>query len=530
MQEKTGIRLVFVLALLVCALLALANIFLGDLNQDEGWYLYAAGQVARGLLPYRDFAFTQAPVMPFVYAAADALVKGWGVLGGRIFTALLGLLGALAASALASKAVHNRWRTHASALAFALVGVNVYQSYFTSVVKTYSLCALFLTVGLLVLAAGYDRRRLLACFASGVLLALAAGTRISAGIALPVVFLFLLFWGWKTDWHSWFMFGLGGGIGLLAIFVPLYLAAPDGFIFGVLQYHTLRDPGSLAYQFMLKAGFISRWVQAYLIASVLAVALVVIRLLPTRRAPAADGPVNVSMLLSVFAAVSLVHFLAPFPYDDYQVPVYPILGAALAAAAVNMLAGLTPDEGNIRRRAMSGLLWIVLLISVLASFSSPINQQWMILGRDRIWWLTKDKPDIIKLREAAEWIRENSSPDDLLLTQDTYLAVEAGRQVPRGLELGPFSYYPDWTSSRAKKLKVLNRTALLKLLDKADAPVAAFSGYGLSIRCPEVEPLSQEDQAALLVALNVRYKTALLMDNFGQAHTTLQIMTRRPTE
>lgn len=530
MRENTGIRVVFVLALAVYLVLAAANIFLGDLNQDEGWYLYAAGEVARGSLPYRDFAFTQAPVMPFVYAAADFMVRAWGVAGGRIFTAILGLLGTLAAAALAAKAVGGRWRKHAAVLAFALVGVNVYQSYFTAVVKTYSLCALFLTAGLLVLASGYDRRRCLTCFSSGVLLALAAGTRISAGAALPAVFLFLLFWGWKTDWRSWFMFGLGGGLALLAVFLPLYLAAPDGFTFGVLQYHTLRDPGSPAYQLVLKAGFISRWVQAYLIASVLAVVLIVVRLLPTRRPPAAEGPVNVVMLLAVFAAVSLVHFLAPFPYDDYQVPVYPVLGAALAAAAVNMLAGLTPEEGNIRRRAMSGLLWVVLLVSVLASFSSPINQQWMILGRDRIWWLTKDKPDILKLHEAGQWIRENSDPDDLLLTQDTYLAVEAGRQVPRGLELGPFSYYPDWTTSRAKKLKVLNRAGYLKIIEKAEAPLAAFSGYGLSIRCPEVEPLSREEQAVLLMAVSAQYENALLMDHFGQAHTTLQLMKRRPSK
>lgn len=529
MRENAPIRIVFVFALTICVLLAAANILLGELNQDEGWYLYAAGLVARGALPYRDFAFTQAPVMPFVYAAADFLVRSWGVAGGRIFTALLGLLSVLAASALAAKAASRRWRAHASLIAFALVGINVYQSYFTVVVKTYSLCALFLTSGMLVLAAGYNSRRLLACFASGVLLALAAGTRISAGIALPVVFLFLLFWGWRTDWRSWFVFGLGGGLGLLAVFLPLFIAAPDGFVFGVLQYHTLRTPGSLAYQLVLKAGFLSRWVQAYMVASVLAVALIAVRIFSPRRPPVTDSPVGIFLMLAVFAAVSLVHFFAPFPYDDYQVPVYPLLGAALAAAAVNMLVCLTPEEGDVRRRAMNVLIWIVLLGSVLSSFSSPINQQWMIRGRDRIWWLTKDKPDLIKLREAGRWIRDNSAPGDLLLTQDTYLAVEAGRQVPQGLELGPFSYYPDWDSLRAQKLKVLNREGMLKLIKETAAPVAAFSGYGFSIRCPEVERLSREDQAILLIALDMRYETARIMEHFGQAHTALQLMTRRPS-
>ena len=52
--------------ILVCGILAAANLYLGDLNQDEGWYLYAAGLTAQGQLPYVDFAYTQAPVLPLV--------------------------------------------------------------------------------------------------------------------------------------------------------------------------------------------------------------------------------------------------------------------------------------------------------------------------------------------------------------------------------------------------------------------------------------------------------------------------------
>ena len=49
--------------------LAFAAVWLGALNQDEGWYLYAARLVSEGKTPYRDFFYTQAPVMPIVYAA-----------------------------------------------------------------------------------------------------------------------------------------------------------------------------------------------------------------------------------------------------------------------------------------------------------------------------------------------------------------------------------------------------------------------------------------------------------------------------
>ena len=81
-------RFVWIL-LVVCAVglsvfLSAANLFLGDLNQDEGWYLYAAKQVAEGRMLYRDFMFTQGPGLPVVYGALFPIIGKWGVAGGRL--------------------------------------------------------------------------------------------------------------------------------------------------------------------------------------------------------------------------------------------------------------------------------------------------------------------------------------------------------------------------------------------------------------------------------------------------------------
>ena len=75
-----------ILALFGFACLAFAAVWLGGLNQDEGWYLYAANLVAEGEVPYRDFFYTQGPVMPVVYAAFANVWRHWGILGARIFT------------------------------------------------------------------------------------------------------------------------------------------------------------------------------------------------------------------------------------------------------------------------------------------------------------------------------------------------------------------------------------------------------------------------------------------------------------
>ncbi|MDD2455658.1 MAG: hypothetical protein PHE10_04930, partial [Kiritimatiellae bacterium] len=43
------------------------SVWFGNLNQDEGWYLYAARMVSEGKRPNRDSFFTQGPVMPLRY-------------------------------------------------------------------------------------------------------------------------------------------------------------------------------------------------------------------------------------------------------------------------------------------------------------------------------------------------------------------------------------------------------------------------------------------------------------------------------
>lgn len=84
-------------------LLSAANLLLGNLNQDEGWYLYAAGQVAAGKMLYRDFMFTQGPGLPVVYGLLFPVIGKFGVAGGRLITALLGLGSAGCAAWLAGR-------------------------------------------------------------------------------------------------------------------------------------------------------------------------------------------------------------------------------------------------------------------------------------------------------------------------------------------------------------------------------------------------------------------------------------------
>lgn len=536
------------LSVLLCA----ANLYLGNLNQDEGWYLYAAKQVAQGSVLYRDFMFTQGPVLPCLYGVLYSVVEKFGVAGGRLITACFGLAAAGCAAWLAARAASRQWRA-ASFCAFVLVGLNVYQSYFTTIVKTYSVCAFFLTAGFVALSYAGGRRGLSCSFWGGVLLALAACTRLSAGIVLPIAGIWLI-WnrnkvaGGSADdpssgFHlsalpAWVWFGLGGGSVLAVGLVPFFLLAPENTHFALFGYHAGRSPGGLAQMLALKGGFVSRFVQAYFLFSMGCVAAFFFRRRPHSISDQGGGELElntrphltellclsnrgeslfahsfVSLLWLAGAAITLVHFMAPFPYDDYQTIVYPLLAAALVATLVPRC----PEK------FVTQVLLTVLLASLAASFSSSINQDWMIRGRDRIWWKFKETSDLAALQAAGAQVRTALGWNGLLLTQDTYLAVEAGADVPKGMEMGPFSYYPGLSRADAEKLHLMNEEMLLELISEGTASIAAFSGYGLSIRSPEVSELTAEEQGRLRTALLRNYHPTASIPHFGQAHTTLNV-------
>ena len=68
------------------------------------------------------------------------------------------------------------------------------------------------------------------------------------------------------------------------------------------------------------------------------------------------------------------------------------------------------------------------------------------------------------------------------------------------------------------------------LAANTNAPIAAFSGYSLAIRSPEVEEISREDRLAFEGILEDRYDRVESVPGFGQAGTTLEIWRLKKTE
>ena len=494
-------RLIFpLIAILAAAALAACSVVLGPLNHDEGWYLLAGINSAGGMMPYRDYLFTQGPVMAAVYAAFSFLWAPFGVLGGRVFTLTL----AAASLALWCSAAKRLAGRDAAILTFLLLALNPVYSYFTVIPKTYALSGLFIAAAFRALVS--ERRFRIE--GAAVALALAAGTRLSLGILLAVVGLWLL-----CKKGPWLRFGIAGIIALAVIYAPFFLICPEQFIYSQ-TYHTARDGGGLFSWIVLRGGFVSRLLQGYFtIPVVLAAGLLVGR---------GKICVNPFIIAVSFFAVSALHFLTPFPYDDYQTPVMPlaaVFAAAFAARRIGTEKGEGPgkDAGKIITRS-------VLVLSLCFLISSPMLMNWMTVRQDRFWFEMKQKPDLLVLRETAASLRDAADGDAaVLLTQDAYLAVEARMSVPRGLEMGPFSLFPDLSDEDARKFNVHNLNTLRETIETTDAQFAALSGYAFAIACPSTSMTDPAQTAPLFAAISNRYDRIASVADFGQCHTTLTV-------
>ena len=493
----------------VALCVAYFSIWYGGLNQDEGWYLYAAQMVRAGKMPYRDFFFTQGPALPFVYSALaglwspDALLSG--LLGGRVVTFLLGLFSTACAVGLVRRLVPEDRRGRASLIVFALLACNIYHVYFTTIPKTYALGALFVMAGFLLLACHSP----FAAFAGGLSLAFATGTRISLILILPVVGVTLLVrfraFRWRFLW-----FGLGGALGL---FLTYGLFALDpvsrASLLSAQSYHAARggfDP-------FFAIGSVSRLSRGYA-----ALGMVLFGVLMTRRPAPTEPrlPIEQSTILWMlglsFAAVFLLQISAPFPYDDYQVPIMGMLTVLIGS-------------WYCRR---GGAAWFAVLAAGLVSFTAPQLQEWTTYAPDRFWSQKKEMTELAKLRQVGGVINALDPDGTDILTQDLYLAVETGRTVPPGLEMGPFSYFPEMSTEDARAVHVLNRELMENLLESAPCRVAACSDYAFAISAPRCSETPREEQMGLFRRLKRHYEWGYPpVRNFGQNSTTLLLLKRK---
>ncbi len=463
----------------------------------------AARRVSQGYMPYRDFAFTQAPLFPYVFQFAQPLIKTFGLAGGRLVNVGFSLLTFFLLLRSLRYFTPERSRRFATLLLICLLGLNVFQAQYTVTVKTYPLAAFFLSLGVLGWLSYHQTRRLRTLMLCALALAAATATRLSLGLFFIPLGFALLGQRKSEGEKAWISFGVTGLLGLSLFFLPFLLLAPEGFKFGLLDFHAARQVDSTL---LLKAGFLSRVTQSYF------PALLIFALLLFRWKSWQPG---LRTLAIGMGAVTLLHLLAPFPYDDYQVALYPVWVLLIAIESAHQL----PASKQIQ------IAPLLLASCLLFAFSSAQLPRWFSNGQDRIWIKTKSQSDLSLLREKSKWLHQTfTQPLKEILTMDTYLAIESDLEIPVGLEMGPFSYFPDMETEKAEHLRVLNLKRGMELIRHSNADIATFSGYTFAIETPWITQTPLKVRQMIFDLMMEKFTPITNIENFGQGPTTLLIL------
>jgi 4-amino-4-deoxy-L-arabinose transferase-like glycosyltransferase len=210
------------------------------IDADEGFYLLAARLVLQRKTPYLDFFYTQAPLLPYVYAA---WLKLFGVtwISARVLSALLTTaLGALLYEYICAET--GSWIVAIAAVVL-FAGSSLVFSWFP-IAKTFGLGTLCLFAAFMILARLSTRSPGWLSALAGMLAAFSSDTRSYVIVVVPI----LLWWIYRRTQPRPLKHLLYCGGGLVLGFVPsllLFVASPSAFLFNNLGYHAMRSGDGL---------------------------------------------------------------------------------------------------------------------------------------------------------------------------------------------------------------------------------------------------------------------------------------------
>jgi len=452
-------------------------LFLGQANADEGWYLYASKLVWQGQLPYQDFAYTQTPLLPYIYGLPQ-IILGPGIYLGRITSILFSAIMLVVYLSIAYK--HSG--KIGAGMTVILLSTFTYGMYFMSIVKTYALLAVLFAFVLLALESDYKHKYLIAIALSF----LASMARLSAvAFAIPVV-LYCLF-ATRNKW--------------LAVLLCLSLASVAAFFFlpdidatrwNLITHHVMQGNPSVSARLAEIPSRLMDFAKQFYIYIGLAMAIGLI------------GYSKVSITpLSVFAiglaSFSASHLITGGWHIEYFVPA---MVGFLTLIAIAFAKVYTTQR-------VPRQLAILAILVLPASRAMPFVD------------ISGGALPVEEIREVSEYISEYSvASDKILALEALWTVVESDRQVLDGMTMAQFSYVDmDWEG--ASQLKLVNGKIVLEYIQKHEARLIVLtdgdwelfevSGYGEKIRH----------------ALSKHYTLILTRGEFGQQSNNVYVYTRK---
>jgi hypothetical protein len=403
----------------------------GKLGADEGFYAIAARNVMEGKLPYRDFAYTQMPLLPYWNGIAMSISR-FGLTEQRVINVIwsfIGLLGVI----LALRQRFGSWEPGIVA-AFA-VAASPHFAELQAVGTSHGAGGMFMALSAGIVLTTFPLRWRAIAF--GFLGTMAVGTRLSLGPTVLLLELILIIEarGWRQRLIAIAVPAAFVAAGLL----PFLLAAPEKMAFNVWHYH-------LASVFDRRRMFnlIQWW---HIAPAAIVVLLAGLAGLPSllKRRQWSVAALLVGALLGVT--------LPMIPKSSYGLYIAPVV---LVAA----VAGLTAiwSIGKARRSPFRHAIWLLPLLVLYHPLPDTVKSA---------------RRNVVTI---AEFVRDEVPPGPIL-TPTPIVAIEAGRSVIHRTEMGMFCAMSPRDRMRAR---YLNLTTIIDLTDHVNRkrPIAVVKMKG----------------------------------------------------
>jgi len=464
-------------AIAAAVFVAIASLFVfhGNPNADEGFYAVISHEVMQGRLPYRDLAYTQTPLLPYIQGAAMSLI-GFGVEQQRWLNV------SYQAISLALVVYYLVRRRLSLIIAVGLIAawcLCIPLLYYGTIGKTYALAQLFLIIaGLCVVETVRPMPGLILLSLCGVL---AVGCRLT--VAPTVVILWLGYCRIHAKSISTILLFSTPLLFTILLFGPFVVADPDNAYFWMWGYHT---------QSMIMPARIASIVNLPLFAPGITV-------------------------IAIFGLVGALH-----QYSQERFPGFCVILAGAIGAILNVAA-----SGVYLEYAVPCMGLIILGSgTVLAPF--PFTRRWYypsallcalvsiasFFMQDRNWGKGNYLADI---KAGGHFIASQSTPDDQLLTSMPELALAAKRSLYPRSEMGKFAITIEMSPQKAFHRRMLSFGELVYLTEQGIPKVIGLSAHqrwSFSWSIPSLNTLPDEYYKDFCAALIARYNCTFTNESF----------------
>ena len=435
----------------------------GEMNPDEGFYAAAASAFQQGRLPYRDFGFTQTPILPALHALLLP-IAGDGVQGLRLLHSVLG--GLVAAITFLS------WRRTRLGLCTSLLLSMVWCAspallYYITIAKTYAFAALFLVLAASVLSASLPFQKtllLLSLFGT-----CAVGCRLTT---LPSVAILWCGLALRDDAKGAPLALVGTPL-LFAVFLigPFYLAAPSNAYFWTWQFHLLHHPAADNW-----LPFRTLWHSVAMAPGVATLALVGL-LLGLRRARASAKAWTPGLWILIAGAVGwILNTLAAGIYAEYVIPFLPLV-----------LLGCGQILGEARNHQFIGIATALLALAI-----SPAWRRQPSTSRTD----TFIEPGYLEtVADAAKVVHAATPVGKGVLASVPEVVIAAGAPIVPGFEMGMFSISVELPRPVAEARHMVHFSRLYEMIQNRENSIIVLSRFyrwNFAWSTPSFVPFSPE--------------------------------------